>query len=52
MQTVRNADFSEKVAKNVSRQYAWTVQKNSRNCMMDNQKIAKSAVKTELESPH
>lgn len=52
VQIVRNAEFSEKVAKNVSRQYASTVQKNSRNCMMDNQKIAKTVEKTELQSPH
>ena len=49
---MRNAGFSEKVAKDLSRQHAWTVQTNSSNCGMDNQKIAKTVVKTELESPH
>ena len=49
---MRNAAFSGKVAKDVSRQYALTVQKNSRNCKMAHQKTAKIVVKTELESPH
>ena len=43
---VRNAAFSGKIAKDVSRQYALTEQKNS------HQKTAKIVVKTELESPH
>ena len=49
---MRNAGFSGKVAKDVSRQHALTVQKNSRNCVMAHQKTAKIVVKTELESPH
>ena len=49
---MRNAAFSGKVAKDVSRQHALTVQKNSRNCVMAHQKTAKIVVKTELESPH
>ena len=44
--------ISGKVAKDVSRQHALTVQKNSMNCVMAHQKTAKIVVKTELESPH
>ena len=49
---MRNAGFAKKVAKDVSRQHAWTVQENSRNCAMDNQKIVNTVVKPELESPY
>ena len=46
LKIVRNAAFSGKVAKDVSRQHALTKQKNF------HQKTAKIVVKTELESPH
>ena len=47
-----NAAFSGKVAKDVSRQHALTVQKNSRNCVMAHQKTAKIVVEADVESPH
>ena len=47
------ARFSEEVAKDVNRQHAWTVQKNSRAGVVVDQKTAKTVVKkAELESPH
>ena len=50
---MRNAGYSEKVAnRDVSQQHAWTVQKNSMNCVMTDQKAAKTVVKTELGSRH
>ena len=49
---MRNVWFSGKVAKDPSWQHAWTVQKNSRNFVMADQKTAKTAVKTEFESPN